>query len=287
MTGLLAILCVAVTTLAVQFPDMNTNHGVEVEMPLTPCQMKRAEDKARCSDMIGCGIVECDPDGSFSASQCHPSTGHCKCVDLDGNEIEQTDRGPSEELGYVDCKAARKAKADLSDALPELRDVVDEENDEVVFNECTQDSNCPFHGVCSKDGTCTCLEAFSFVYWPVCGSNGVTYSNENELKADACKKKMDINVAYYYACEPRESVEMSCDELECMGQGQECVESVDGVGKCACISSCDDYDVEPVCGDDGASYDNGCYLDAAACKKRTSITKAKDGRCEDESDVVE
>ena len=72
--------------------------------------MKRAEDKARCSDMIGCGIVECDPDGSFSASQCHPSTGHCKCVDLDGNEIEQTDRGPSEELGYVDCKAARKGK---------------------------------------------------------------------------------------------------------------------------------------------------------------------------------
>lgn len=84
----------------------------------------------------------------------------------------------------------------------------------------------------------------------------------------------------FFYTEPRESVEMSCDELECMGQGEKCVESVDGVGKCACISSCDDYDVEPVCGDDGTSYDNGCYLDAAACKKRTSITKAKEGRCE-------
>ncbi|XP_065841283.1 equistatin-like isoform X2 [Oscarella lobularis] len=200
MTGLLAILCVGVTTLAAQFPDRNANHGVEVEMPLTPCQMKRAKDWVKCSGMIGCSIIACDPDGSFSAKQCHPSTGHCKCVDLDGNDIEDTDRGPSNKLGLVDCKAARrKAVADLSlEAV-----VVDEENGgDVIFTGCTRDSDCPFHMVCSKkDGTCACRrEVVSFVYAPVCGTNGVTYSNEDELKAEACRYKMDIDVAYNYAC---------------------------------------------------------------------------------------
>ncbi|KAM9293960.1 nidogen-2 [Gastrophryne carolinensis] len=44
--------------------------------------------------LVGAFVPECDEDGNFVPLQCHGSTGHCWCVDKNGNEIEGSRRGP-------------------------------------------------------------------------------------------------------------------------------------------------------------------------------------------------
>ncbi|XP_063685805.1 thyroglobulin-like [Bolinopsis microptera] len=48
-------------------------------------QMKHLNSFER--PLLGFWSIKCEEDGSFSPSQCHPSTGHCWCVDEFGNEL--------------------------------------------------------------------------------------------------------------------------------------------------------------------------------------------------------
>ena len=59
-------------------------------------------DEAISSGLIGVFIPECAPDGLYTPAQCHGSTGHCWCVNEDGEEILETRTGPGEER--IDCE---------------------------------------------------------------------------------------------------------------------------------------------------------------------------------------
>jgi hypothetical protein len=65
----------------------------------TPCQSLKEKEMAECGGRMGCFVTQCEDDGSFSATQCHGSTGLCHCVnELGETTLQATTRG--EEL---DC----------------------------------------------------------------------------------------------------------------------------------------------------------------------------------------
>ena len=69
---------------------------------------KADADRRSAAGIIGHFTPSCDADGSFSAEQCHGSTGQCWCVKEDGSEVMGTRLNPGE-LAVVrrDCRLNR------------------------------------------------------------------------------------------------------------------------------------------------------------------------------------
>ena len=64
--------------------------------------------------------------------------------------------------------------------------------------------NCAFYSVCatseSQKATCVCPLCIDSEISPVCGDNGVTYSNECYMKKYACEERRMITIAKEQSC---------------------------------------------------------------------------------------
>ncbi|XP_062512900.1 SCO-spondin-like [Corticium candelabrum] len=83
----------------------------------TPCDQLRNNQTTTCHGLIGCFVTSCEPDGSFSSQQCHPSTGYCYCVDDSGNKLEGTDTAPYL-VSTLDCTKPVVAVSTFAQAKP-------------------------------------------------------------------------------------------------------------------------------------------------------------------------
>ncbi|XP_075526904.1 agrin-like isoform X2 [Dermacentor variabilis] len=113
---------------------------------------------------------------------------------------------------------------------------------------------CPFYGVCEGGARCGCPPPCpSPVDDAVCGSDGLTYANECELRRASCRHQRAIAVASRGACDV-------CRGVRCE-LGARCESGV-----CVCPRDCPEG-LEPVCDTRGQPYANECQLRRASCQQ--------------------
>ena len=127
---------------------------------------------------------------------------------------------------------------------------------------------------CRKKCPCkNCPLACPAILRPVCGSNGETYGNDCDLERAACENS-------------EHNITMECEgKCPChpKGTSTEHSHSKKGVGRSGSLQDCDHgcpKILKPVCGSNGETYSNDCFLEVAACENpEQNITVACDKKC--------
>jgi len=101
------------------------------------------------------------------------------------------------------------------------------------------------------------------MYAPVCGSNGVTYSNECMMNVDSFERNLDITKLHDGECD---------------------AEHTDSVQECSLMCT---REFNPVCGQFGDQfriYGNPCELGVASCLTNGAVVHVDQSKCQNEND---
>jgi len=104
------------------------------------------------------------------------------------------------------------------------------------------------------------------MYAPVCGSNGVTYSNECMMNVDSIERNLDITKSYDGECD----AEHTDDQVP--------------VQECSLMCT---REFNPVCGQFGDQfriYGNPCELGVASCLTNGAVVQVDQSKCQNEND---
>ncbi|KAK4474991.1 hypothetical protein MN116_002091 [Schistosoma mekongi] len=105
----------------------------------------------------------------------------------------------------------------------------------------------------------------------VCGSDGQTYRSECHLRSSACQRhSVDLTVKSSGKCD-------ACQTKQCKYYAI-CQLSAFGEPQCICPTDCL-YVRKPVCGTDGKTYENECFLKVKSCADQREVHVAQEGYC--------
>nr|pir hypothetical protein T13C2.5 - Caenorhabditis elegans [Caenorhabditis elegans] len=202
------------------------------------------ECKARCRVVTD---VVCGSDHVSYSSFCHLSVRSCVLA-KNGVRLRVATKGP--------CKK-RNPCEDLRCGPGE--DCVVNQINGILLAKCVCPTQCPNYGDSVESS-------------PVCSSHGVDYQSSCHLRHHACESKTNITVKFFGRCDP-------CHGHKCPN-GQTCQLGVDRRPECKCSEQCT-MNSAHVCGTDGKTYLNECFLKLAACKEQKDILVWKRGNCDE------
>ncbi|KAJ8029030.1 Murinoglobulin-1 [Holothuria leucospilota] len=124
-----------------------------VEDEESECERQVREEQAK--GLLGNYIPTCEENGDFAAQQCHGSSGNCWCVDENGQEIEGTLRGPTEEM--VDC-AEDIIEVEESDCETKRREAEEKGGIGSYTPTCKETGEYTLEQCHVSSGTCWCVD---------------------------------------------------------------------------------------------------------------------------------
>ncbi|XP_006871817.1 PREDICTED: agrin [Chrysochloris asiatica] len=196
----------------------------------------------------------CGSDGITYQSMCELREASCR----QQTHIEEARAGPCE---LAECGSGGSGSGEDGECEPEL---------------CRQRGGVWDED--SEDGPCVCdFSCQSVLRNPVCGSDGVTYGTECELKKARCESQRELYVAAQGACRGPTAASLPplapphCTQTP-YGCCQDNVTAARGVGLAGCPSVCQ-------CNPHG-SYGGSCDPASGQCSCRPGVGGIKCDRCE-------
>ena len=90
------------------------------------------------------------------------------------------------------------------------------------------------------------------------------------------RNRPKINI-FFSVEEPEEDI-CNPDDIDSCEFGGMCIVNSEGKPDCQCEDTCS-LRINPVCGSDGESYENECYLQLEVCRRRSAINVLHAGEC--------
>ncbi|RZF33915.1 hypothetical protein LSTR_LSTR012257 [Laodelphax striatellus] len=218
------------------------------------CHLRRTACKEKTVIKIA-HTGACGASGPCSSHTCHPGA---ICVERGGLPVCECPRCSAEfnpVCGSDGIPYGNECKLRL-EACQHMRDIT------VLYrgncNGC-ENKKCEFFATCEIDSNgeaqCICPSNCPDGGGPICGTDGVTYKNDCELRKVACQQKLSIQAAYKGDCD-------LCQGVSCK-LGARCE-----AGVCVCPTECPDPSdgtEEPVCASNFHTYSSECQMQRQAC----------------------
>ena len=245
---------------------------------ITRCDHDPTDDQLHCVSYLPCrcgGIIG----GACAKGQlCDRATGLCQGADIPGECVEVPEECPAINDPVCGC-----------DGVTYRNDCERRRAGAMKASDGPCDGGCGgIRGIPCRDGEfcdhpvgqCDVLDAIGEceqimrgcpdVWDPVCGCDGVTYSNDCERINARVQKDHDG------ACGPKRCggiAGLLCDEGEYCDMPSDTCNAADMLGECVMVTENCPEIRDPVCGCDGRTYSNDCE------RIRAGVAKAGDGEC--------
>uniref|UniRef100_A0A8C2HTD8 Agrin n=1 Tax=Cyprinus carpio TaxID=7962 RepID=A0A8C2HTD8_CYPCA len=278
------------------------------------CVVKNSEPVCECSD--ACPQNQdpvCGSDGHTYSSSCQMKAMGCALQ----KQIQMKHKGPCDE-SCTNCSFgaicdAQTGRCVCPKGCLETRQPVCGSDGMTYENECKLnveactkqlDLRVVAHGECKTCGStvcswgarcvqnqCECQQCTGQPVNPVCGSDGITYDNDCELRLVSCKKQRKIDVAKPGVCDEdcgsggSGSGSETCEQDRCQRYGGSWDDDTEE-DRCVCDFSCQSVPRSPVCGSDGTTYTSDCELKKARCEKQLDLLLQSQGPCPAPTELI-